>query len=640
MKFARAVWKILVAIKDGLVLLLLLLFFGGLSLALSMKPMAGRVQEGALAITLDGPIVEERTKVEASALLLSGGKSHRQYVEHDLVRAIEAAAGDGRIRAVTLDLEDFGGASQVTVSRVGAAIDKVRHAGKPVLARAVIYDDATLQLAAHASEVWVDPLGGAMVRGPGGTALFYHDLLDRLKVKAHVFKVGTYKSAVEPYLRSNFSPEAKQAESAVYGALWQDWQDDVKKARPRANIALATTDPVKWLAASGDDAAKAAVAAGLVDRIGDKVAFGKRVAELVGADPDNSKGDGGPGAYKSTRYGTYLADLGSPKAGKAIAVVTVAGEIVDGTAGPGTAGGDRIAALIDKATASGDYSALVVRVDSPGGSVLAAELIRSAIARFKATGLPVAVSMGNLAASGGYWVSTPADRIFAEPATITGSIGIFAIIPSFEDALGRLGIGTDGVRTTSLSGQPDVLGGLNPTVEGVIQSEINMGYRRFVGLVATARHKTPEDVDKIAQGRIWDGGTARQLGLVDEFGDLDQTLAWAAKRAGATKYHPVYLGDETDTFGGFVQQVLNTDSDDDSADDNSRMAGGDLVGRVASARLALAGQMAGDLDRLLGGHGAEAYCLECAGLVTPGAAVVTPAAERAGWLSLLFGLAH
>lgn len=630
MKFARAVWKILVAIKDGLVLLLLLLFFGGLSLALSMKPMAGHVQEGALAITLDGPIVEERGKVEASALLLSGGKRRHQFVEHDLVRAIEAAAGDGRIRAVTLDLEDFGGASQVTVSRLGAALDKVRHAGKPVLARAVLYDDAALQLAAHASEIWVDPLGGVMVRGPGGTALFYHDLLDRLKVKAHVFKVGTYKSAVEPYVRGNFSPEAKEAETAVYGALWQDWQDDVKKARPKANLALATGDPVKWLAASGDDAAKAAVAAGLADRIGDKVAFGKRVAELVGADKD-----GGPGAYKGTRYGAYLADLGTPSAGKAIAVVTIAGEIVDGNAGPGMAGGDRIAGLLDKAMASGDYSALVVRVDSPGGSVLAAERIRSAIARFKAGGVPVAVSMGNLAASGGYWVSTPADRIFAEPATITGSIGIFAIIPTFEDALGKLGIGTDGVRTTTLSGQPDVVGGLNPTVEGVLQSEIDMGYRRFVGLVAAARHQTPEAVDKIAQGRIWDGGTARQLGLVDEFGDLDAALAWAAHRAGASKYHPVYLEDTADSFGSFVSEVLNDDNADDGANPNARGTGRDLVGRVAMAQLAVAGQLSGDLDRLLGGHGAEAYCLECAGLVPPVMDDPTPAARQAGWLALL-----
>jgi protease-4 len=637
MKFARAVWKILVAIKDGLVLLLLLLFFGGLSLALSMKPMAGHVKEGALAITLDGPVVDERAKVETSALLLSGGKTHRQFLERDVVRVIEAAAGDSRIHAVTLDLEDFGGANPVARSRIGAAMDKVRHAGKPVLVRSVLYMDGTYQLAAHASEVWIDPLGGVLLRGPGGTLPFFHDLLDRLKVKAHVFKVGTYKSAVEPFVRTSFSPEAKQAETAVYSTLWQVWQDEVKAARPRANIAFVTGDPVKWLNASGGDGAKAAIAAGLADHVGDKVAFGKRVAEIVGADKT-----GGAGAYKATRYSTYLADLGTPRDGKAIAVVTVAGEIVDGEAGPGSAGGDRIAKLIDKATDSGDYSALVVRVDSPGGSVMASERIRTAINRFKARGLPVAVSMGGLAASGGYWVSTPGDRIFAEPGTITGSIGIFAIIPTFEDTLAKFGVTTDSIRTTPLSGQPDVLGGLSPAMEGVLQSEINMGYRRFVGLVAASRHKTPEAIDKIAQGRVWDGGTARQIGLVDEFGYLDQAVAWAAQRAGANKYHPVYLGEKADSFSTLVQQALSDDNDgdSDSADDNARAGGRDLVGRVAMARLALAGQFAGDLDRLLGGHGAQAYCLECAAVEEPlpDAGKLSP--QTAGWLSLLLGLAH
>ena len=320
--------------------------------------------------------------------------------------------------------------------------------------------------------------------------------------------------------------------------------------------------------------------------------------------------------------------------------MTVAGEIVDGEAGPGTAGGDRIAALIDKAAASGAYSALVVRVDSPGGSVLASERIRSAIVRFKAKGAPVAVSMGGLAASGGYWVSTPADRIFAEPTTITGSIGIFAVIPTFEDALGKFGIGTDAVRTTALSGQPDVLGGLSPTMEGVLQSEIDMGYRRFVGLVAASRHKTPEAVDTIAQGRIWDGGTARQMGLVDEFGDLDQAVAWAAQRAGMAKYHPVFLGDASDSFAGVLQQIFNDDGDSGTSDDSTRAAGHDLVGRVAMARLAVAGQFAGDLDRLVGGHGAQAYCLECAGLATPVTGAAPNALQRVGWLASLLGLAR
>lgn len=629
MKFARSVWKILVAIKDGLVLLLLLLFFGGLYALLTLRPAPASVQPGALYIALDGPVVEERARVRPSQLL-SGGGPMKAVQERDLVRGIEAAAADERIKAVVLDLDGFGGGSQVAMTRIGEAMDKVRAVKKPVLVRAGLYTDDGVQLAAHASEAWVDPLGGALVAGPGGTNLYFKALLDRLKIKAHVFKVGTYKSAVEPYTRENASPESKEALGAVYAALWEAWQADVKKARPKADIKLVTGDPVKWVAASGGDAAKAAVAAGLVDRIGDKFAFEARVAEIVG------KNDAGPDevVFKGTALAAYLKDRAPSSEGKAIAVVTVAGEIVDGDAGPGTAGGDRIADLVDKAAASGDYAALVVRVDSPGGSVTGAERIRAAIARMKAKKLPVAVSMAGLAASGGYWVSTPADRVFAEPATITGSIGIFAIIPSFEEALGRIGIGTDGVRTTPLSGQPDVLGGFSPTAEAVIQQQIDSGYARFVGLVAAARHKSPADIDRIAQGRIWDGGTARQIGLVDEFGGIDAALAWAGKAAGAKAWHPVYLGEEDDTFGTLLSQLADSESEAGSA----RMAGGqDFAGLAAQRQGALAAQLAGDLARLLGGTGAQVYCLECAGMKP--AAPSAPAIPASTWLGLLRKLA-
>ncbi|MEO0031174.1 MAG: signal peptide peptidase SppA [Pseudomonadota bacterium] len=625
MSFARSVWKILVAIKDGLVLLLLLLFFWAVYAVLTLRPAPGMVRDGALYIPLDGPVVEEKTELSPTALLLSGEGPRKEYQERDLVRAIESAAGDSRIKAVVLDLEDFGGGRQVALSRVGAAMDKVRAANKPVLVRSVLYTDDAVQIAAHASEAWVDPIGGAAVSGPGGTALYYKALLDRLKVKAHVFKVGTYKSAVEPFIRQDASPEAKQALSAVYGALWKTWQDEVKRARPKADIALVTQDPAKWLAASQGDAAQAAVKAGLVDKVGDKAAFGARVAQIVGADPA-----GPDGAFLHTRLGPYLADRAAPSAGKAVAVVTIAGDIVDGKAGPGVAGGDRIADLIDKAAASGNYSALVVRVDSPGGSVLAAERIRAAIARMKAkgqngAGIPVAVSMGNLAASGGYWVSTPADRIFAEPGTITGSIGIFAIIPTFEAALDKLGVGTDGVRTTPLAGQPDVFGGLNPQVEAVLQTEIEANYRRFLSLVAASRRMTPQQVDAIAQGRIWDGGTAKSIGLVDQFGDLDDALAWAAHKAGANQWHPVFLGAGTDPWQALLEQASGTDSGD--AQPGAR----DLAGRVALAQSALAGRLSGDLDRLLGGQGAQAMCLECAGMVQAPVA----GGRAKGWLALL-----
>ena len=628
MKFARSVWKILVAIKDGLVLLLLLLFFGGLYALLTLRPSPGVVQAGALYIALEGPVVEERARLRPTQLLAGGGRS-KAVQERDLVRAVEAAALDDRIKAVVLDLDSFGGGSQVAMTRIGAAMDKVRSAKKPVLVHAGLYTDDGVQLAAHASEAWVDPLGGAMVTGPGGTNLYFKALLDRLKVKAHVFKVGTYKSAVEPFTRENASPEAKAALGAVYAALWEAWQADVKKARPKADIKLVTGDPVKWIAASGGDAAKAAVAAGLVDRVGDKVAFGKRVAEIVGEDPSGSEG-----AFKGTALEPYLADRAPSTAGKAIAVVTVAGNIVDGDAGPGTAGGDRIAELVDKAAASGDYAALVVRVDSPGGSVTGAERIRAAIARKKAKKIPVAVSMAGLAASGGYWVSTPADRVFAEPATITGSIGIFAIIPSFEDALSRIGVGTDGVKTTPLSGEPDVFGGFSPTAQALIQQQIDSGYARFVRLVADARRKSPADIDRIAQGRIWDGGTARQLGLVDEFGGIDEALAWAAKQAGAGSWHPVYLGNEPDPFGALLDQLADSEGGADQGHVlGAQGAAPDFAALAAQRQGALAERLADDLAHLLGGAGAQVYCLECAGIAPAEAAAAGPPART--WLALI-----
>lgn len=626
MKFARSAWKLLVAVKDALVLLFLLLFFWALYAVLTLRPAPGMVREGALYLVLDGPVVEERSHIDPFSLLTSGEKPRREYRERDVARAIEQAATDSRIKAIVLDLEKFGGGRQVHLSHIGAAMDKARAANKPVLVRAVMYQDDGVQLAAHASEVWVDPIGGAIVTGPGGTNLYYKSLLDRLKVKAHVFKVGTYKSAVEPYIRDDASPEAKEALTAVYTALWDSWQAEVKKARPKANLALVTGDPVQWLAESNNDAAQAALKAGLVDKLGDRIAFGKRVAELAGADPA-----AGLGAFRSTDMATYLADKPEPREGKAIAVVTIAGEIVDGDAGPGTAGGDRIAALLDKAAASDDYAGLVVRVDSPGGSVLASERIRAAIERIKAKGLPVAVSMANLAASGGYWVSTPGQRIFAEPDTITGSIGIFAVIPTVEDTIAQYGVHADGLRTTPLAGQPDLLGGLTPAFQGLLQGQIENNYRRFIGLVGASRHKTPEQVDAIGQGRIWDGGTARQNGLVDQFGGLDDALAWTAKAAKVDKWHPVFLGSGDGSVRSLLEQMVSDDGDAAAA------PSGDLAGFVALRQQALADRLMADAARLLSGRGAQAYCLECAA-DDRSAARPAPLPGR-GWLALLARLA-
>jgi protease-4 len=306
-------------------------------------------------------------------------------------------------------------------------------------------------------------------------------------------------------------------------------------------------------------------------------------------------------------------------------VVTVAGEIVDGKAGPGRAGGTRIARLIDEA-ASNEAKALVLRVDSPGGSVLASEQIRSALERFKRGGRPVVVSMANMAASGGYWVSTPASRIFAEPGTVTGSIGIFAVIPSFEKTLAQVGINSDGVRTTPLSGQPDILAGFTPEAEAMVQAGIEHGYAQFVGLVARSRGKSPEQVEAIAEGRAWDGGTARQNGLVDQFGGLPDALAYAASQAKLEKWHAEYYGVEYGSYGGLLKLLLGGDEEDSTQ-------GHDLVALIGQRQQdALTRALAG-LGRLGEVRGAQAYCLECE--------VAAPAPHRVsapGWLGSLAAL--
>ncbi len=624
MQFARKVWHLLVAIKDGLVLLLLLLFFAALYSALTARPGQAALKDGALLLKLDGSVVEEPADQDPLALLRGGGAAPKQYRTRDVVRALELAATDDHIKAVVLDLSQFTGGGLVSMEEIGAAMDQVRTAKKPVLTYAVAYIDDGVMLAAHASEVWAHPMGGAFVMGPGGTTPYYGKLLQNYAIKIHVFKVGTFKDFVEPYERNDASAPSKEARTALFAAMWDDWKADVLKARPKAQIERITKDPVGWFTAAKGDAAQAALDAGLIDKVGDNIAFGERVKAIAGAGDNKDK----PGSYAYSRADALLAAHPRSTDGKAVAVVTVAGEIVDGKAGPGTAGGDRIAKLIDQANAD-EAPALVLRVDSPGGSVLASEQIRGALERFKApkNGIarPMVVSMANLAASGGYWVSTPANRIFAEPGTVTGSIGIFAVMPSFEATLARYGVNSDGVRTTPLSGQPDLIGGLSPEVETLLQANIEQGYARFVGLVAKSRGKTPAEVDALAQGRVWDGGTARQKGLVDEFGGLPEALKFAAGAAKLDSWHPKYYGTEAAGYGGMIAKLLGGDEED--AGSGGGEQGNDLVALMAQRQQLSLTRAAAGLLRLGSVQGAQAYCLDCE--------VVAPAASanlNGNWL--------
>ena len=351
------------------------------------------------------------------------------------------------------------------------------------------------------------------------------------------------------------------------------------------------------------------------------------MAALVGEDPLDKR----PGAYAHTSLNTWLSANPAEKPGKAIGVVTVAGEIVDGEAGPGTAGGDRIAGLLEDGLDK-NFAALVVRVDSPGGSIMASEQIRNAIGEYKARGIPVVVSMANLAASGGYWVSTPAQAIFAEPGTITGSIGVFAVLPTFERALAEYGVRSDGVQTTPLSGQPDLAGGLSPVVSDMLQVSVEHNYAQFLGLVAKARGKTPQQVDAVAQGRVWDGGTARQLGLVDRFGSLDDAMAEAARLAklGKGEWHPQFLGSPTDPLSALLERFSPRE------DADTRPPAGDFVARIAARERGLLDRAMAEVLRLADTRGAMAYCLECGTEAAPERKPAAPGGRLARfWAALL-----
>lgn len=624
MKLLRGLWALLVGIKDALVLIAMLIFFGTLAFALSMKPNSAMPSSGALVLDLAGSLVEQPSEADTLALLSGGNSLVRETRLRDVERALAAASRSSSVKAVVLDLDGFLGAEPATLSAAAAAIDKVRAGGKPVFAYATAYADDGYRLAAHATEIWLDPLGAVAIAGPGGSQPYYKGLMDKLGITAKIYRVGTYKAAVEPFMRNDQSPEAREASQALYGAIWAEWQADVRKARPKARVADYVARPTALIGASGGKMSQAAVDNGLVDKLGDRNAFRSRIAAIAGEDAGNM-----PNGFKTVDFDRWVAANPEKSSGTPIGVLTVAGEIVDGYAPPGTAGGSTIAQLLEEELARKRIKALVLRIDSPGGSVTGADRIRSAVMEAKAMGLPVVVSMGGLAASGGYWISTPADRIIADRSTITGSIGVFGIIPTFQGSLDKLGIGADGVKTTPLSGEPDVLRGTSPEFDAMVQGSIEDIYARFVGLVAQSRKMTPERVDQIAQGRVWSGVAARQIGLVDDFGTVDDAVAAAAKLAKVdpASARPLYIEEPLSPW----RQVLR----DFAAPEEAREAqlSADpwsvILGRPERQML----QAVGTAKALLTGPSMQLRCLECQTIsATPRAKDISEARSLMAWL--------
>lgn len=606
MSFARGTWRFLVGVKDLLVLLLLLLFFGLLWAGLNQTSTVKVPASGALVLNLSGAVVDQGSEQDPTQILL-GRQGIGETQLRDVVRAIDLAAADKRITMLVLDLDSFLGTSQAHLQTITEAMARFKKAGKPIKAWGTAYLDDGWYLAAHADEAWMSPLGGVLLSGPGGSGLYFANALEKLGIDMEVFRVGTFKSAVEPFTRNDASPEARAADQALVDALWSSYKAGIAAARPKVALDRWFTALPQRIAEANGSMAEAAAAAGLVDRIATRPDFDAALVKQLGASDKNSTYP-----FKSVTFIDWLKANRSlvPERGPAVGIVYISGDIIDGEAPRGTAGAASIVDALQKARAeNAELKALVLRIDSPGGSVTASEDIRQAILAAKADGLPVVASFGSIAASGGYWVASAADAIYAQPGSITGSIGIFALLPTFPRALNRLGIGIDGVKSTPFSGEPNVLGGLGSESRQLLQLSLEDNYRRFLRIVSESRNLPLERVDEIGQGRIWSAPAALELKLIDKMGGLDDAVAEAARRAGLErgKVRTIAIERKPTTFASLLAEL--------SGSTEVRAADPWALANIR-ARLRLSAMLA-DLEAMAGGATLQAACLECAGMAGP-----------------------
>jgi len=503
----------------------------------------------ALVLEPKGEIVEQLSGSPVDqALERVQGNAKNETLLWDLVDALKAAKKDQRIAAVVLDLNSMSGGGQPTLAEFTAAIKDFRSSGKKVVAHATSFLQESYYVAAAADEIYVDPMGLVAIDGYERYRTYYKDLFDKLGVEVNLFRVGAYKSAAEVYVRTDMSPEDREESLAYLNGLWLSYRTAVAEARglTPTDISDYVNNLVPAMLAAKGDAAKVALDAKLVTGLKSSLDVERRMVELVGSDTPKEtekkvgadESDAGE-SYNSTSLEDYLRVVQAEKrAGSAsddkIGVIIAAGEILDGSQPPGTVGGETAAMLIREAREDDDVKAIVLRVDSPGGSVFASEQIYREVRAAQEDGKPVVVSMGDLAASGGYYIASSADEIWAHPATITGSIGIFGAIPTFQNTLKKIGVNVDGVGTTKLSGQLRIDRPLGEDAKILLQSFIERGYEEFLGHVAEGRKKSRDEVHAIAQGRVWIGTDAMGNGLVDHLGLFDQAVKSAAKLANLT----------------------------------------------------------------------------------------------------------
>ncbi|EAW4417489.1 signal peptide peptidase SppA [Salmonella enterica] len=562
--FFKWTWRVLNFVREmvlNLFFIFLVLVGVGIWMQIGNGSNSEQTARGALLLDISGVIVDKPStnhRLGALGRQLFGASSDRLQENSlfDIVNAIRQAKDDRNITGIVLDLKNFTGADQPSMRYIGKALREFRDSGKPVFAVGENYSQGQYYLASFANKIWLSPQGQVDLHGFATNGLYYKTLLDKLKVSTHVFRVGTYKSAVEPFIRDDMSPAAREADSRWIGELWQNYLHTVSANRQISPQQLfpGAQAIIDGLTSVGGDTAKYALDHKLVDALASSADVEKALTKQFGWSKTENN-------YRAISYYDY--SLKTPAdTGGTIAVIFANGAIMDGEETPGNVGGDTTASQIRDARLDPKVKAIVLRVNSPGGSVNASEVIRAELAAARAAGKPVVVSMGGMAASGGYWISTPANYIVASPSTLTGSIGIFGVINTVENSLSSIGVHSDGVSTSPLA-DISMTKALSPEVQQMMQLSIEYGYKRFITLVADARKRTPEQIDKIAQGHVWTGEDAKANGLVDSLGDFDDAVSKAAELAKLKQWHLDYYQDEPtvldmvmDSMTGSVRAML------------------------------------------------------------------------------------
>jgi protease-4 len=526
----RFLWSGVDGLRKILHLMVLLFIFSIIVSSLASSSVV-IPQSGALVIQPAGNIVEQLAGDPFDrALQELMGDGPPQTLMKDIVDGLEFAKDDERISAVVLDLSAMPGGGLSKLKRISSAIEDFKQSGKPVIATADYYGQGSYYLAAHADTVYMHPDGALVLSGFGSYRNFYKTAIDKLKIDWNIFRVGTYKSAVEPFMRDDMSVESEAALLAVLDQLWVQYMSDVEAARSLDSgvIQDVLENLIAHVEATNGDLAQLALEQGFVDGLVTRAELQQLIIDMAGKTEDDD-------SYTGTALGDYLPQMrmlqGDTVEEKNVAVIVAAGEILNGSQAPGLIGGDSTANLLKQARNDDAVSAVVFRVDSPGGSAFASELILNEVQALQEAGKPVVVSMSSLAASGGYWVSMAADSIFATPYTITGSIGIFGMFPTIERSLDTIGVSTDGIGTTPWAGELRPDREMSADTRTLFQMFINEGYDDFISGVAMHRGMEKEVVDSIAQGRIWTGSDALKNGLIDGIGDIDEAIVEAAQLA-------------------------------------------------------------------------------------------------------------